>query len=171
LAQSFERYREAANSPIFIHPSDPFAIFHSKNDMKKSLLLVVLLLCTWAANSQVVSSGNHQIIFQLSNGQAATHEKFLRQLNNILEAAPNAQIEVVTHGMGVDLLLKDSNTFQATLEALAKKGVVFVVCENTLKQRNLTKDIFLPLSGFVPSAILELVIKQEQGWIYIKAGD
>jgi uncharacterized protein len=77
----------------------------------------------------------------------------------------------VTHGMGVDLLLKDNNAFQLSLEDLSKKGVVFVVCENTLKQRSLTKDIFLPLAGFVPSAILELVIKQEQGWIYIKAGD
>ena len=139
--------------------------------MKKSLLLVVSLLCAWTANSQIVSSGNHQIIFQLTNGQAATHEKFLRQINNILDAAPNAQIEVVTHGMGVDLLLKDNNNFQSPLEDLSKKGVVFVVCENTLKQRSLTKDIFLPLAGFVPSAILELVIKQEQGWIYIKAGD
>lgn len=139
--------------------------------MKKSLIISVLLFSSWAAHAQIVSSGNHQIIFQLTNGQAATHEKFLRQINNILEAAPNAQIEVVTHGMGVDLLLKENNTFQSVLEDLSKKGVEFVVCENTLKQRNLTKDIFLPLTGYVPSAILELVIKQEQGWIYIKAGD
>ncbi|EMS34062.1 hypothetical protein C943_03878 [Mariniradius saccharolyticus AK6] len=139
--------------------------------MKRSFILLLLLFAGWSAMAQIVSSGNHQIIFQLSNGQVATHEKFLRQLNNILEAAPNAQIEVVTHGMGVDLLLKDNNAFQSALEDLSKRGVVFVVCENTLKQRNLAKDIFLPLAGFVPSAILELVIKQEQGWIYIKAGD
>jgi uncharacterized protein len=56
------------------------------------------------------------------------------------------------------------------LENLVGKGVDFVVCENTLKQRNLKKEGFLPLASFVPSAILELVIRQEQGWIYIKAG-
>jgi uncharacterized protein len=133
-----------------------------------SILISVLLLQQLQA--QVVSSSSHKIIFQVTDGQPDMHAKFIRQLNNILEAAPNATMEVITHGMGVDLLKAADNSYHKDLELLKQKGIRFVVCENTMKQRNLTKAYFLDLVEYVPSAILELVIKQEEGWIYIKAG-
>jgi intracellular sulfur oxidation DsrE/DsrF family protein len=133
-----------------------------------SFLLVFTLSQTLQA--QIVSDAEHKIIFQLTYGDAGVHQKFIRQLNNILQAAPNAKIEVVTHGMGIDLLKLEQNTFEDELLELSKKGIHFVICENTLKQRGMHKNQFLPLAGFVPSAILELVQKQENGWIYIKAG-
>ncbi|RZS96209.1 DsrE family protein [Cecembia calidifontis] len=138
--------------------------------MLKHSILLFLLFISSQLTAQVVSNEPHQIIFQLVDGDSTTHSKFIRQLNNILEAAPNAKIEVVTHGMGVDLLKIKNNPFENPLKQLKERGVEFVVCENTLKQRNMKKEQFLPLAGFVPSAILELVMKQEKGWIYIKAG-
>ncbi|MFD2201785.1 DsrE family protein [Shivajiella indica] len=138
--------------------------------MKNLLSFFILLLMFNVAHAQVTSQSEHKIIFQLTDGDPEIHTKFLRQLNNVLTAAPNAKIEVVTHGMGVDLLFQENNRFDKELNTLKELGVNFVVCENTLKQRKLNKDQFLPLANFVPSAILELVIKQEQGWIYIKAG-
>jgi len=44
------------------------------------------------------------------------------------------------------------------------------VCENTLKQRKIDKSEILPEASFVPVGIAELVLKQEEGWAYIKAG-
>lgn len=120
--------------------------------------------------AQVVSEAPHKIIFQLTDGNVDVHEKFLRQLENVLRAAPNAQIEVVTHGMGIDLMRKSTNLYTDRIAALVEKGVEFMVCENTLSQRKLEKGEFLELSGFVQAGVLEIVIKQEQGWIYIKAG-
>jgi len=136
----------------------------------RTSIFILLFFTVLVAQAQVSSEAEHKIIFQLTDGSAETHTKFIRQINNVLEAAPNSKIEVVTHGMGVDLLTKENNSFSKDLENLVEKGVAFVICENTLKQRNLKKEQFLTLAGFVPSAILELVIKQEQGWIYIKAG-
>ena len=98
--------------------------------MKKSLILLLLLCFGWAAHAQIIlwQPSEH---FPLKM-DSQVHEKFLRQINNIHEAAPNAQIEVVTHGMCVDLLLKENNTFQSTVEDLSKKGVVFVVVEEVI---------------------------------------
>ena len=138
--------------------------------MRTSLTLLLLVLFTAFASGQVVSTAEHKILFQLTDGEPEVHKKFIRQLNNVLTAAPNAKIEVVTHGMGVDLLLNNNNALENDLQKLVDKGVVFVVCENTMKQRDLKKEQFLPLAGFVPAAIIELVMKQEAGWIYIKAG-
>jgi uncharacterized protein len=138
--------------------------------MKIILTFISVLILTNTIQAQIVSEAEHKIIFQLTDGDAGVHQKFIRQLHNILSAAPKAKIEVVTHGMGIDLLKLEQNTFEEELFDLSNKGIVFVICENTLKQRGMNKTQFLPLSGFVPSAILELVQKQEQGWIYIKAG-
>ena len=138
--------------------------------MRTSLTLLLLVLFTAFASGQVVSTAEHKILFQLTDGEPEVHKKFIRQLNNVLTAAPNAKIEVVTHGMGVDLLLNNNKALENDLQKLVDKEVVFVVCENTMKQRDLKKEQFLPLAGFVPAAIIELVMKQEAGWIYIKAG-
>jgi uncharacterized protein len=138
--------------------------------MKILLSFLSVFFLSMTLQAQVVSQAEHKILFQLTDGDAEVHQKFIRQLHNILNAAPNAKIEVVTQGMGIDLLKLEQNTFEEELIDLSKKGIVFVICENTLKQRSMNKTQFLPLAGFVPSAILELVLKQEQGWSYIKAG-
>jgi uncharacterized protein len=138
--------------------------------MKLLIPFLSVIFLSMTLQAQVVSQAEHKIIFQLTDGNAEVHQKFLRQLQNVLNAAPNAKIEVVTQGMGIDLLKLDQNSFEEELIGLSRKGIVFVICENTLKQRSMNKTQFLPLADFVPSAILELVLKQEQGWTYIKAG-
>lgn len=139
--------------------------------MRKIYLLLFILVMANVSMAQVVSEKEHLIVMQLTNGDTDVHKKFIRQLNNIMTAAPNAKIEVVTQGMGIDLLKIQQNPYEGELGMLVDKGVQFVICENTLKQREMKKDQFLTLAGFVPSAILEIVMKQEAGWIYIKAGD
>lgn len=139
--------------------------------MRTFSIILILVVAVWQLPmAQTVSSANHRIVFQLTDGQADTHVKFLRQLNNILEAAPNAQLAVVTHGMGVDLLRIEDNGLEKELVKLKDMGVEFIVCQNTMKQRNLQQSYFLAWISYVPSAILEIVIRQEQGWTYIKAG-
>ncbi|MDZ7647160.1 MAG: DsrE family protein [Cytophagales bacterium] len=53
------------------------------------------------------------------------------------------------------------------LNGLAK-GVVFAACNNTMKRRKLTKADLLPTATVVPSAMIELTLKQEKGWAYVK---
>jgi uncharacterized protein len=74
--------------------------------MRLYISIFLLFFTVFEASSQVSSEAGHKIIFQLTDGNAETHSKFIRQINNVLEAAPNSKIEVVTHGMGVDLLKK-----------------------------------------------------------------
>jgi hypothetical protein len=49
--------------------------------------------------------------------------------------------------------------------------MLFLVCENTLKNRKISKDVFVTeLVEYIPAGIAEIVEKQEQGWSYIKGG-
>lgn len=49
-------------------------------------------------------------------------------------------------------------------------GVTFFVCENTIKARNIFKGLMIPEAGIVPSYVAEIIMKQEKGWSYFKAG-
>jgi intracellular sulfur oxidation DsrE/DsrF family protein len=92
------------------------------------------------------------------------------QLKNIRTAWPNAQIEVVCHGPGLELLVTSKSKASGQVTEWAAKGVTFSACNNTMKRRNIKKEDLLPAAQVVPSAIIELTLKQEKGWAYIKGG-
>lgn len=118
----------------------------------------------------VAEKKTHRIVFQLTSSDTAAYRALARQLNNTLDGWPTAQIEVVAHNKGINLLHKEKSNVAADLEALKGRGVRFVACEQTMKQQKLAKADILPLAGFVERGILEVVEKQEQGWAYLKAG-
>ena len=59
---------------------------------------------------------------------------------------------------------------QEKIKQLKAKGVDFVACEFSMKERNVSMEKIIPEAGFVKAGIIEIVSKQEQGWSYIKSG-
>jgi len=57
-----------------------------------------------------------------------------------------------------------------SIQALQNPNITFVACEFSMKERNVSKEQIIPEAGFVKAGILEIVIKQEAGWSYIKSG-
>jgi intracellular sulfur oxidation DsrE/DsrF family protein len=47
---------------------------------------------------------------------------------------------------------------------------VFLACENTIKEKQLDRTKVLPEAGYVAAGIIHIVVRQEEGWSYIKAG-
>jgi uncharacterized protein len=131
---------------------------------QQSFLFLFLLFFWGTAQAQ------HKIIWEMPAGDTAQQRVLFNQLNNVLAEAPDAKIEVVFHGFAVYALLKDTGYFKPQIDAMYKKGIVFAVCNNSLKKRNIDKALVIPEAIIVPVAILEIVQKQEAGWAYIKAG-
>jgi intracellular sulfur oxidation DsrE/DsrF family protein len=136
--------------------------------MKKLLLLVTILLGL-AAHAQEGPT-HHRIIIQLTSGDTLVHRNLMKQLRNMKEAAPTMELEIMCHGPGMDLLMSDRSVVQAKVKEFAAQGIVFLACENTIKERNLDRAKVLPEAGFVKAGIIHIVERQEQGWSYIKAG-
>lgn len=135
--------------------------------------LFLALICLLSVNSFAqIKPKDHKIVFQFTNANDTLQQKaFVKQLENITAHWPNAKYEVVVYNQGVELVMKNNTKYQARLQSLKAKGVKFVVCENTLKNRKISKDAFPEiLVGFVPAGIAEIVEKQEVGWSYIKGG-
>jgi intracellular sulfur oxidation DsrE/DsrF family protein len=108
---------------------------------------------------------------QLVSGDELVHKGLIKQLNNLKNGwGDTVAIEVVCHGPGIELLMKEKSTQQNEIQKLIKRDIVFVACENTMREKKISYEAILPNTKFVVMGIGEIVIKQEQGWSYIKAG-
>lgn len=138
--------------------------------MKKLLLLLLFAVPMMGTLSAQDVPPKHRIVMQLVSGDTLVHKGLMRQLRNMLEAAPTLQMEVVCHGPGMDLLMSDRSIVADKVKQFSERGIVFLACENTMKERNLDRAKVLPEAGFVQAGIIHIVERQEQGWSYIKAG-
>jgi intracellular sulfur oxidation DsrE/DsrF family protein len=141
--------------------------------MKYLLLLSVLLFSSstfWAQTSSAeIDLEHHKIVMQLTSSDTNVHKMVVRQLANILAAAPNSKIEVVCHGPGINILMTQQTKVHAKIIELKMKGVEFIACENTMLEKKIARDEIIPEAGYVKVGVLEIVRKQEQGWSYIRA--
>jgi intracellular sulfur oxidation DsrE/DsrF family protein len=138
----------------------------------RSLNYFLALILFTVSFSGIAQSGEreHKIVFQLTTSDTTAYRALTRQLNNVLVHWPKAKMEVVIYAKGIGFVRKDQSVYETEINDLGKKGVVFAVCENTMKQQKLTKDQVLSAVTYVPVGIAELVTKQEEGWSYIKVG-
>jgi intracellular sulfur oxidation DsrE/DsrF family protein len=68
----------------------------------------------------------------------------MKQLKNVFTLAPGAKLEVICHGPGISMLVKAKSVVQENIAQIKMKGVEFVACEFTMKDRNITKDEIVP---------------------------
>lgn len=134
--------------------------------------LVILLVSTFNPIKILAqdTGAGHKIVFQLTDNDEKSHKALNNQLKNLTEGWPDAEFEVVVHSAGINYLQKSKSNSKDEIEALTAKGVKFKACENTLKSKNIDKSDILEAAGFVQMGIAEVVLKQEAGWSYIKAG-
>lgn len=50
------------------------------------------------------------------------------------------------------------------------RGIRLLVCKNTLKQKNTPEESLPGHVETVPAAVVRLIVRQHEGWSYIKAG-
>ena len=134
--------------------------------VSKFLAGVVISLAAVAASAQ------DKVVYHIDNTETQGL-KGLRNVKNHIDTDPTAQITVVTHADGVDLLMvgaKDRNgsDFSGPVAALKARGVKFEVCEITLKNRGIKKEQFIEEADFTPSGVVRVAKLQVQGFAYIK---
>ncbi|MCQ8213569.1 DsrE family protein [Cetobacterium somerae] len=78
-------------------------------------------------------------------------------------------LEVVIMGTAINGIKKLSDIVEKDdLEELINQKVVFSVCNNTMKKYNVKKDELYDFIQIVPAGVIELVLKQQEGYSYIK---
>ena len=135
-------------------------------------MLIVSILTIMFVNKSVAQTKEkeHKVVFHLASSDTLVHKSLVKQVGNVLDYWKNAKIEVVVHNNGIGFMKQDEARYYKEIEALRGRGVVFAVCENTMKQRKIEKSQILTSATFVPVGLAEIILKEEDGWSYIKAG-
>jgi len=91
------------------------------------------------------AAAEEKVVYHVNDSENATAA--MRNVQNHLNAAPDAKIVIVTHSKGIDFLLngaadKNGNPYEPTVQSLKAKGVDFRVCNNTLVSRKIDAKQF-----------------------------
>ena len=132
--------------------------------------VVSVALCSLSAAA--VHAGGDTVVYHINeNGSASA---LLTNVRNHLVAAPDTRIHVVSHGRGIDFLLKDARDasgepYAGKIKPLAAQGVQFKVCRNTLNGRNLGDDAVDANATIVPAGVAEIArLQTEEKAAYLK---
>jgi uncharacterized protein len=142
--------------------------------MKKLAHFVVIMLIF--VSTQLKAQNNvlekvHHVVMQLNTADTAAWSGVLGNIKNFQKIWPGkVEVEVVVHGKALNFLVASKSHLTEDIETLSKKGVQFSACENTMNKYGITKAMLLSSAKTVPFGVAELIIKQEAGWGYLKAG-
>lgn len=133
------------------------------------LLASVLLFATGAIQAQ------DKVVYHIDNSELQA-TKGLRNVRNHLDVAPNTKIVVVAHAEGVDFLMEGARDrknpdiqYAPLVSALTARGVVFEICEITLKNRGLKREQLVMDAQFTPSGVARIAqLQLHEGFAYIK---
>lgn len=113
------------------------------------------------------TEAKHKVVIQLTGNDLTLQKATIGQVNNILKSLKNIKIEVVTHSHGIEMLFKNAH-LKKSLGELHQKGVSFLVCQNAMAAQNIDQDFLLPFAEVIPSAVSHLIVRQEEGWSYLR---
>lgn len=134
----------------------------------RRLFLPIFII--FLSSSVFAQQNKLRVAWDLSSADTAVQGGVFRQINNARAQKPELQIEVVFHGQAVLSLLKEDKSFEARVKAAKEKGVIIAVCNNSLRRLKIDPAQLMPETTVVPSAVVELIVKQSEGWAYLKAG-
>lgn len=93
--------------------------------MKPFLFILIVTLMVGSPlflAAQVVDQKVHRVVFQVTKGETADQQQVIGQLNNILRALPQAEIEVICHGKALPLVLRTQSNVKDEVTDLITRG-------------------------------------------------
>lgn len=115
------------------------------------------------------AAAKYKVIFHIDEPSKGRADQVLGNITNLLNdlGDGNVEVELLANGGGVRALAKESGN-SGPVEELAKRGVRFVACQNSLNHLNMQRSDLMELVEVVPAGVSELVKKQTEGWAYIR---
>ncbi len=110
-----------------------------------------------------------KVVIQVTDGDPGRWNMVLNNVKNaqVDLGVEKVKIEIVAYGPGVGMLKSDSVTANRVSEVV-KSGVQVVACENTMAGLNVSKSEMNASIGHVPSGIVEVIKRQQEGWAYVR---
>ncbi|MEZ4801108.1 MAG: DsrE family protein [Flavobacteriales bacterium] len=137
--------------------------------MKKLIPFILGLMLV--INSFGQSEAPHKVVMQVTANDTLVYKALLNNIFHLKEGfGDSLKIEVVLHGPAVMMAVANKTKYSDQIKKWSAEGVDFMVCENTMKKKNITHEEIVPGAKFVPMGLGEIILKEEEGWSYVKIG-
>ena len=141
--------------------------------MKRLLILFFTVVALMPALGGAARAAEVKVVYHMADGidQAS---RGLASIRNHLRAEPDTKIVVVALGEGIRFLIRgvterNGRPFDAAVGALARQGVEFRVCNNTLTAHNVAPSELVPDITLVPAGVAEIArLQAREGYAYIR---
>jgi intracellular sulfur oxidation DsrE/DsrF family protein len=142
--------------------------------MKKIVFLLLLTFVGTQLSNKLNAQATdvkHKVVIQLNTADTSAWSSTIGNIKNLQKLWPNnVVVEVVIHGKALDLLVAAKTHLTNELIEMSKTNVQFSACENSMRKHHIDKSELLSIANTVPSGVAEVILKQEAGWSYLKAG-
>ena len=111
----------------------------------------------------------HKVIMQLDSDRGRDWAIALKRVEALKQGwGDDVQIRLVAHGEGIGIYQGTHNKHAEAIATLQDKGVEFVVCRNSMVNLNMLPEELLPNVEMVQMGAKEIILKQENGWVYYR---
>ncbi len=136
--------------------------------MKNFIVIATALLMVATLSAQ---QENIKVVFDVTSGDPGVQRSAARHLRLISESYPDSEFEMVVYSSAYSMVDNKSSVAGETLREVVKRdNVSIVICQNTMKRNKKDESDLIPGVGTVPDGIFEIVMRQKNGWGYIKEG-
>ena len=111
----------------------------------------------------------HNVVIHVTDNDPAKWNQALNNSANLQKAMgrDKVNVEIVVNGPGLDMMKFDSIVAGRMAEAIGN-GVELMACGATMKAANVTEKDLHNGVKVVPGGVVEIMLKQEAGWTYLK---
>ena len=134
--------------------------------MTRFILALAALVVCFATYGQTKPV---KIVFDITSKDTLTHRAVIRHVTGMAKSYPDSKFEVVIYGGAISMVTLAKSSVSKSIQQLGTNpNVAFKVCGETMKRYQIEKEQLVPGVQVVPDAILEIVMRQGEGWGYIK---
>lgn len=112
----------------------------------------------------------YQAMYVINESDKTEMDAVIRNIGNVLEDPRlKGKLKIVLLALegGVEIL-KKNNVYESQLLLLKDQGITFLQCENTLKERHISKEELCDFIHYTPSGNGEIILRQSEGWAIVK---
>ena len=108
------------------------------------------------------------VVFHINESSVQKQRSALKNIENLRTEMPEIPVELVVQGDAITLVVDRESSLKSEAKMLQSQGVVVAVCHNTMRGKGIDETELVGGVKIVPSAVGELVRRQQQGMAYIK---
>jgi intracellular sulfur oxidation DsrE/DsrF family protein len=141
----------------------------SMSKMMGALLGGAMMIGALALPASSLAADKSKMVIQVSTNDPATWNLALNNASNIQKdvGKDNVDLEIVAYGPGINMLKAESEVANRINDAV-ESGVQVNACQNTMRKAKLSKEDMNTKVGYVPSGVVEIMQRQQQGYAYLR---